>query len=433
MNEDGSGDNHEQSNVSSSIISQASPGQSICWEILIGVVHPLSVVPTSSPGIADIVGFGVNGVVIWRHSTGRSLQVIHNFGYDAGDWRVDKHARLLGVTTCDGGADVIGFGNSGVWISINNGNNTFRAPRLAIYDFAYANGWRNDKHLRFVADIRKTGYVDIVGFGEAGILVALNNGHGQFGNIQVALTDFGCRSGWRLDRHLRFLADTTGDRLPDVVGFGEKSVFVSRNNGDGTFQPARPVISTFCIGAGGWKMDKHPRILADLTGDGKVDILGFGEAGVWVSLNNGQGSFEPNRMVIKKFSFAQGWRVDKHPRFVADLTGNKCGDIIGFGDAGVWVSLNNGDGTFQAPKLVVSDFGYSAGGWRMEKHLRFVADLTGNGCADIIGFGEAAVWVSYNDGTGSFGPVLKLTDALGFNDGTWAMDKTVRYVANLST
>ncbi len=97
------------------------------------------------------------------------------------------------------------------------------------------------------------------------------------------------------------------------------------------------------------------------------------------------------------------------------------------------MSLNNGDGIFQAPKLVVNDFGYSAGGWRMEKYLRFVADLTGNGCADIIRFGEAAVWVSYNDGTGSFGPVLKLTDALGFNDATWALDKTVRYVANLST
>ncbi len=236
---------------------------------------------------------GVNGVVIWRHSTGRSLQVIHNFGYDAGDWRVDKHVRLLGVTTCD----------SGVWISINNGNNTFRAP---IYDFAYANGWRNDKHLRFVADIRKTGYVDIVGFGEAGILVTLNNGHGQFGNIRVSLTDFGRRSGWRLDRHLRFLADTTGDGLPDVVGFGGNSVFAGRNNDDGTFQPARPVITTFCTGAGGWKIDKHPRVLADLTGDGKADILGFGDLGVWVSLNNGQGSFEPQHIFIKKFGFAQG-------------------------------------------------------------------------------------------------------------------------------
>jgi len=138
-------------------------------------------------------------------------------------------------------------------------------------------------------------------------------------------------------------------------------------------------------------------------------------------------------MVVNNFGYRQGWRVDRHPRFVADLTGNRCGDIIGFGDAGVWVSLNNGNGTFQPPKLVVNNFGHSAGGWRVENHLRFVADLTGNGCANIIGFGDAGVWVSYNDGTACFGPVQKLTDAFGFNCGVWALNKTVRYVANLYT
>ncbi|KJA19519.1 hypothetical protein HYPSUDRAFT_44291 [Hypholoma sublateritium FD-334 SS-4] len=241
--------------------------------------------------------------------------------------------------------------------------------------------------------------------------------------------DFGCRSGWRLDRHLRFLADVTGDGLLDVVGFGENSVFVGRNNGDGTFQPPRPVINNFCIGSGGWQINKHPRVVAT-----EKPILLDSESlgpGVWVSLNNGQGSFGPARLVVNNFSYAHGWSVNQHPRFVVDLTGNKCGDIIGFAHDGVYVSLNIGDGTFQPPKLVLNDFGYSAGDWRVDKHLRFVADLTGNGCADIIGFGDAAVWVSYNDGTGCFGPVQKLTDAFAFNGGSWALDKTVRHIVNL--
>jgi hypothetical protein len=51
-------------------------------------------------------------------------------------------------------------------------------------------------------------------------------------------------------------------------------------------------------------------------------------------------------------------------------------DIVGFGGAGVWVSLNNGDGTFQGPQLAVNDFGYNAGGWRVDQHPRFLADLT---------------------------------------------------------
>jgi hypothetical protein len=288
-----------------------------------------------------------------------------------------------------------------------------------------------DKHIRFVADIRKTGRVDIVGFGDGGVLVSLNNGSGGFGTSKLAVADFGYAQGWRLDRHLRFLADVTGNGLLDVVGFGENHVFIGRNNGNGTFQSSVSVINNFCIGAGGWEIDKHPRIVADLTGDGKADVLGFGYAGVYVSLNNGGGKFGAVNMVLANFSYAQGWRVDKHPRFVADLTGNKRGDIVGFGDAGVYVSLNNGNGTFQPAKLVVQNFGYNAGGWRVEKHLRFVVDLTGSGCADIIGFGENAVWVSYNDGNGNFGAVQKLTDAFGFSGGEWALDKTVRYVANL--
>jgi hypothetical protein len=98
-------------------------------------------------------------------------------------------------------------------------------------------------------------------------------------------------------------------------------------------------------------------------------------------------------MVVANFAYnAGGWRVDMHPRFLADLTGDGRADIVGFGEAGVWVALNNGNGTFQAPQMVVPSFGYNAGGWRVERHPRFLADLTGDGRADIVGFGNAGVW-----------------------------------------
>lgn len=56
--------------------------------------------------------------------------------------------------------------------------------------------------------------------------------------------------------------------------------------------------------------------------------------------------------------------------------------------------------------------------------------MTGNGAAGIVGFGDDAVWVSYNDGVGSFGPIQKLTEEFSFTRG-WDMDKTVRFMANL--
>ena len=73
-------------------------------------------------------------------------------------------------------------------------------------------------------------------------------------------------------------------------------------------------------------------------------------------LSNGDGSFQAPQLVIAEFGYeAGGWQVDKHPRFLADVTGDSRADIVGFGDAGVYVALSNGDGSFQAPQLVVGD------------------------------------------------------------------------------
>ena len=63
--------------------------------------------------------------------------------------------------------------------------------------------------------------------------------------------------------------------------------------------------------------------------------LGVPMMGCIVSLNKGDGSFGLVHKVIDNFGGANGWLVEKHPRFVADLTGDKRGDIIGFGEAGV--------------------------------------------------------------------------------------------------
>ena len=91
---------------------------------------------------------------------------------------------------------------------------------------------------------------------------------------------------------------------------------------------------------------------------------------------------------------AGGWRVEQHPRFLAVTTDSGRADIVGFGIAGVWVSRSLANGTFEAPGLLVTNFGYDAGGWRVDQHPRFLADTNGGGRADIVGFGNAGVWVS---------------------------------------
>ena len=103
--------------------------------------------------------------------------------------------------------------------------------------------------------------------------------------------------------------------------------------------------------------------------------------------------------------------------------GNGCGDIIGFGEAGVWVAINNSNGTFQASKLALPGFG-CIGGWTVEHHPRFLIDLTGTGQADIVRFASREVNVAYNDGKGGFLPASKLIDGFGIG-AEWPSDKTI--------
>jgi hypothetical protein len=40
------------------------------------------------------------------------------------------------------------------------------------------------------------------------------------------------------------------------------------------------------------------------------------------------------------------------------------------------VALSNGDGTFQGAQRVIDNLAYDAGGWRVDRHPRFLAALT---------------------------------------------------------
>jgi hypothetical protein len=130
--------------------------------------------------------------------------------------------------------------------------------------------------------------------------------------------------------------------------------------------------------------------------------------------------FLPVRLVVGNFGYeAGGWRVERHPRFLADLTGDGRADIVGFGNAGVWVVLNNGDGTFQAPNLVVPNFGYEAGGWRVERHPRILSgsETQGSGVPSITATGPSKPPTSWF-------PHSAMRPVAGGSNGTRASSRT---------
>jgi phospholipase C len=342
----------------------------------------------------------------------------------------NRHPRLVADLTGDGRADIVGFGGDGVWVSLNvRGDGMMQIPRRTYSDFgAEVGSWSIDRHLRLLADLTGDGRADIVGFGDDGVYAALGNGDGTF-RWAAGSGNFGYGQGWRIDQHPRFVADITGDGRPDVVGFGNDGVFVGLSNGDGTFQPSQFVLADFAPNAHDWHADKHPRLLADLTGDGRADIVGFGYDDVYVALSNGDGSFQQPMWGYGDLTYNHGWRIDQHPRFVVDLTGDGRADLVGFGGNGVYVALGNGDGTFRwAPGG--GDFGLDQG-WRVDRHPRFLADVTGDGRPDVVGFGDDGVFVSLSNGDGTYQPMVGRVAAFGYNHG-WRIDRHPRFLADMT-
>jgi hypothetical protein len=149
--------------------------------------------------------------------------------------------------------------------------------------------------------------------------------------------------------------------------------------------------------------------ITDVTGDGRADLVAYGTSvpGTWVARSLGDGTFGPYQQAGTDFGENQGWVRSRHPRPVADITGDGTGDIVGFGDAGVYTALSRGDGTVTPAQFVVADFGYNQG-WRVESNPRFAVDITGDRRADIVGFGNAGVYTATSRGDGTFagGPAI---------------------------
>ena len=140
------------------------------------------------------------------------------------------------------------------------------------------------------------------------------------------------------------LGDVNGDGMADIVGFGYDGVMVALATGDPEtpFERSRIVLTEFGhdLGAGEWVVQKHPRMLADVNGDGMADTVGFANMGVRVALATGDPEmpFEASQKWIDAYGYSEGWRVDKHPRMLADVNGDGQAEIVGFGDLGVHVT-----------------------------------------------------------------------------------------------
>jgi hypothetical protein len=385
--------------------------------------------------------------------------VLAGFGSDQG-WRNDRHHRFLGDITGDGRADVVGLGDDGVATAVATGDGGFAAARFVLREFGVNQGWSVDRHPRFLTDVTADGLADLVGIGPDGTVTAIARGDGTFLPPQTG-GPFGAASvpaGSRV-----FVPDLNADGRSDLAVVGATGVRTARSLGTGLFSPATTASTAYDLvrfDPGHYRVtdvtgDRRAEVLAlqvdgpvrmvssvpvldgfgtfadprpagadfppglpapsvtlgavtDVTGDGRADLVAFGESvsGTWVAAALGGGGFGAYRPATPGFGPEGGWTAARHPRLAGELTGPdaagvRMADLVGFGDEGVWTAVATGDGAFSPPAYTLAGFGYDEG-WRVERHVRLLADITGDGLDDVVGFGDAGVWTAVSRGDGTF-------------------------------
>jgi hypothetical protein len=375
---------------------------------------------TGSGGIAILTGSGNDTVTI---GSGATVNGVIDGGADNDTLVFDgiTQSQLAGLNPAAGT-----FGGYS-WVSFEQLSGSFPIPQFApmgqwTTDYSYnAQQWRVQFHPRLTGDVDGDGDDDIVGFGYDRVLVALSNGVNGFAPMTQWTTDFSYNlQQWRVEFHPRLLGDVNGDGKADIVGFGYDRVLVALSTGT-SFAPMTQWTIDFSLRPQGWRVEKHPRLLGDVDGDGDDDIIGFGNDRVLVALSNGVNGFAPMTQWTTDYSYnAQQWRVEFHPRIVGDVNGDGKADIVGFGYDRVLVALSTGT-SFAPMTQWTTDFSYNAQQWRVEYHPRLLGDVNGDGMNDLVGFGYDRVLVALSNGT-SFLPMYQATTDYSYNAQQWRVE-----------
>jgi hypothetical protein len=241
------------------------------------------------------------------------------------------------------------------------------------------------------------GREDLVGFGNVGVYVSYAQPDGSFTPATVKLRQFGWDQGWRVDQHPREVVDLVGNGTADIVGFGYSGVTIAHGQTDRTFIGAGKRIDSYGYDRG-WRVDQHPRMLADVDGDGAAD------------------TFTAPQLLVRNFGSQQGWRVGDHPRELGDVNGDGRADIVGFGHRGVSVAYSQGYASFSPVALEAADFG-RVQGWRGDRHPRTLADVNGDGIQDLVGFGNDGVHTAQGRADSTFGAPFLKVPYFGYDDG----------------
>lgn len=304
--------------------------------------------------------------------------------------------------------------------------------QIATYfdDFASNPTWGLEQYEREIGDIDGDGQLDLIGFGASSVSTALGDGNSNFNDPIYASRFYASNTGWGSEAVERRIGDVNGDGYDDIVGFANHATAVSFGKADGTFVNVQIIASPFYAKNTGWGSEAVERRIADVNGDGHIDIVGFANYCTAVSLGNADGKFGTQIVASNNFSTVTGWGNEAFEREVGDVNGDGYADVVAFNDTGVVVAFGQSDGTFGEHFSASSEFGVNSG-WGDEALERRVFDVNGDGFADIIGFGNDATYVAHGTSSGHFEAAYHASSEFGANTG-WGDEALERRVGDVN-
>jgi hypothetical protein len=321
-------------------------------------------------------------------------------------WQTSWNSRAVRDVNNDGKADMIGFGNDAVYVSLSNGS-VFGAPKMWLKcDFIYD---AHQDHIdpNPVRDVNNDGKADLIGFNGNVVSVALSNGS-AFGDWQTWTTTF--PSDWDATT-ARVAGDVNGDFKVDAIGFAHDGIYVSTSTGT-QFNNATRWTTQFSDAWGAHQPGDVFTII-DVNGDKKQDAVLFNANGVYVALSTGTG-----------FGTAKLWSTDfktssfgAHTnRILGDVNGDGKADVVGISLNATYVALSNGS-SFAAKTTWAGNYGFNQG--FDDQSVKVMGDVTGDGKLDLVATKVTDVHIGKSTGTAFSADAVALSKNFAYNTNEW--------------
>jgi hypothetical protein len=273
-------------------------------------------------------------------------------------------------------------------------------------DFSDADGWKSHasywETIRF-PDVNGDGYADVCGRAKDGMRCGLSS-LCSFGKTTSYSSGFSDADGWKSNefywRTIQF-PDLNGDKKADVCGRFADGIFCGLSNG-AKFETISKWTESFSDATAWnlypsyWQTIRFP----DVNGDGKADVCGRYEDGIYCGLSDGvkfeqvslwSGDYGNTYEWTNQTSY---WQSIQFP----DVNGDSKADVCGRYEDGLRCGVSNGT-KFETTSIWSSSYSDLVG-WDANpsiwQTIRF-PDLNGDGMADVCG-------------RGIYGLVCKLSD-----------------------